>query len=295
MKGTAMKSIATINFKGGVGKTTITWLLAKYVAEVKKKKVLVVDTDAQMSLTLSIQLQETGSMIGEFENWYENHHLKKDKTILSALEKYDSLSGGHFDFPINSSFIYPMSDNLFFVPSVVDLYWLELEVFDKEKVKHFIRALLGKMEHSKKYDFDYVFFDCPPNFTALSYSVLSCSSLILIPVNPDVFASRGIGLMVDGLRFRIEPWPNPDIAIFMNKAKERVGKITIETQRFWNEAKYSCEQIREEGIPIKSWDSFIPDRVNIKRAIPGRYFPDEFESYFSELWINVENSLRKKQ
>ncbi|MCS7180413.1 MAG: AAA family ATPase, partial [bacterium] len=28
-----MKSIATVNFKGGVGKTTITWLLAKYVAE----------------------------------------------------------------------------------------------------------------------------------------------------------------------------------------------------------------------------------------------------------------------
>ncbi|GEM_PF-5404150 len=30
-----MKSIATINFKGGVGKMTITWLLAKYAAEEK--------------------------------------------------------------------------------------------------------------------------------------------------------------------------------------------------------------------------------------------------------------------
>ncbi len=53
-----MKSIATVNFKGGVGKTTITWLLAKYVAEKMGKKVLVVDTDAQMSLTLAVQLQK---------------------------------------------------------------------------------------------------------------------------------------------------------------------------------------------------------------------------------------------
>jgi len=290
-----MKSIATINFKGGVGKTTVTWLLAKYAAAKDNKKVLVVDTDAQMSLTLAIQLQETGSMIGNFEKWYEEHHIKNKKTLLNALEKYDTLKGGHFDFPINSSFIYQMSDNLFFVPSVVDLYWLELDVIDREKVKHFIRALLGKMEHTKSYNFDYVFFDSPPNFTALSYSVLSCSSLILIPVNPDVFASRGIGLMVDGLKYRIEPWPDPPIAVFMNKGKERVGVQTKETQRYWEEAKFVCEQMKKDKdkINIMAWDSFIPDRVSIKRAIPGQYFPDEFEPYFKELWENIKSTFRK--
>jgi len=214
-----MKSIATVNFKGGVGKTTITWLLAKYVAEKKVRKVLVVDTDAQMSLTLAVQLQESGAMYGEFEDWYENQHQQRNKTILNALEKYDTMVGGHFDFPIDSAFIYQMSSNLHFVPSVVDLYWQELDVFDREKVKHFVRALLGKIEHSRTFNYDYVFFDCPPNFTALSYSVLSCSSLILIPINPDVFASRGIGLMIDGLRDRVQPWPNPQVGVFMNKAK----------------------------------------------------------------------------
>lgn len=288
-----MKSIATINFKGGVGKTTVTWLLAKYAAAKDNKKVLVVDTDAQMSLTLAIQLQESGTMIGNFEKWYEDKHIKNNKTLLNALETYDTLKGGHFDFSITSSFIYQMSDNLFFVPSVVDLYWLELDVIDREKVKHFIRALLGKMEHTNKYNFNYVFFDSPPNFTALSYSVLSCSSLILIPVNPDVFASRGIGLMVDGLKYRIEPWPNPPIAVFMNKGKERLGVQTKETKRYWEEAKYVCEQIKQdkEKINIMAWDSFIPDRVSIKRAIPGQYFPDEFEPYFKELWENIKSIL----
>jgi len=287
-----MKSIATVNFKGGVGKTTITWLLAKYVAEKKKKRVLVVDTDAQMSLTLAVQLQESGAMYGEFENWYENHHRKRNKTILNALEKYDSMKGGHFDFTIDASFIYQMSSNLHFVPSVVELYWLELEVFDIEKVKHFIRALLGKIEHSAKFCYDYVFFDCPPNFTALSYSVLSCSSLILIPVNPDVFASRGIGLMIDGLRYRIQPWPDPQIAVFMNKAKLYRGNLTRETERYWRESKVVCDEKRRDGVSIQAWDSYIPERVDIKRAIPGSYFPSEFEEHFASLWTNIEKILK---
>lgn len=286
-----MKGIATVNFKGGVGKTTVTWLLAKYAAEKANKKVLVVDTDAQMSLTLAVQLQESGAMYGEFENWYENQHKKKNKTILSALEKYDKMEGGHFDFPIDSAFIYKMSDNLHFIPSVVDLYWLELDVFDREKAKHFIRALLGKIEHSKGFNYHYVFFDCPPNFTALSHSVLSCSSLILIPVNPDVFASRGIGLMIDGLRYRIQPWPDPKIAVFMNKAKLRSGNLTRETEKYWTESKLVCDDKRRDGICITTWESFIPERVDIKRAIPGRYFPDEFKENFANLWNNIERVL----
>lgn len=201
------------------------------------------------------------------------------------------MEGGHFDFPIDNSFIYPMSDNLHFIPSVVDLYWLELEVFDREKVKGFISALLGKISHSKGYNYDYVFFDCPPNFTALSYSVLSCSSLILIPVNPDVFASRGIALMVDGLRYRIQPWPHPKIAVFMNRARLHGGLLTQETRRYLDESRMVCGEKRNDGVTIEMLDSFIPDRVNIKRAIPGTYFPNDFAEYFAGLFNSIERVL----
>jgi chromosome partitioning protein len=77
-----MKGIATVNFKGGVGKTTITWLLAKYAAEKKRKRILVVDTDAQMSLTLAVQLQESGALLGDFEAWYESQHRKNGGRAL---------------------------------------------------------------------------------------------------------------------------------------------------------------------------------------------------------------------
>jgi len=287
-----MKGVATVNFKGGVGKTTITWLLAKYAAEEKNKKVLVIDTDAQMSLTLAVQLEESGTLFREFETWYNTKHRGKGKTVLKALEAYDTMRGGHFDFPIDSSFIYQMSPNLHFVPADVDLYWLELEVFDREKVKHFIRALLGKIEHSRVFSYDYVFFDCPPNFTALSYSVLSCSSLLLIPVNPDVFASRGVELMIDGLKYRIQPWPDPKVAVFMNKAKLYRGTLTRETRRYWEETRAVVDKKQKEGIRIKAWDCYIPDRVDIKRAIPGAYFPSEFKHHFADLWNEVERALR---
>ncbi len=230
-------------------------------------------------------------MYGAFENWYKNQHKKRGKTILVALDRYNYMKEGYYDFAIDTSFIYQMSPNLHFVPSVIDLYWLELGVFDRDKVKHFVRALLGKIEHSRTFSYDYVFFDCPPNFTALSYSVLSCSSLILIPVNPDVFASRGVEIMIDGLRNRIQPWPDPKIAVFMNKARLYRGNLTREAEGYWKASEEVCNKKQQEGVSIEGWNSYILERVDIKRAIPGNYFPCEFEEDFAGLWNNVERAI----
>lgn len=48
------RSICVINYKGGVGKTTVTALLGLYLAQVAKKKVLLFDIDAQCSLSLAL-------------------------------------------------------------------------------------------------------------------------------------------------------------------------------------------------------------------------------------------------
>jgi len=56
------KTIATINFKGGVGKTTVTWCLGDVLSSISNQNVLIFDLDAQMSLTQAIALNEdTGS------------------------------------------------------------------------------------------------------------------------------------------------------------------------------------------------------------------------------------------
>jgi len=50
------KTIATINFKGGLGKTTVTWCLADTLATYSNASVLMFDLDAQMSLTQAVGL-----------------------------------------------------------------------------------------------------------------------------------------------------------------------------------------------------------------------------------------------
>lgn len=282
-----MKAIATINFKGGVGKTTLTWLLARHAADKDAKRVLVVDSDAQMSLTLALGIDEArGTFVSGFGDWYENQHKKRNRTLLDALDRYDQYASGkasHFDFPVDGGFIYEVHRNLHFVPSTPDLYWLELEIFNPEHAKGFVKALLGKIEHSTHRP-DIVFFDCPPSFTALSYSILSNCSLILIPTNPDVFAATGLRIMLDGLKGRIQPWPNPRIAVFMNKADWRGGRLTRESQTFLNLVEETAAEFQRQGTDIRPLKTFVPQRAAIRKSISFGGFPEEFRQFVAKLW-----------
>lgn len=134
------KTIATINFKGGVGKTTVTWCLGDVVSSFADTNVLIFDLDAQMSLTQAIALNEgTGTLHPKFQRWYDVA-ISRNKTIFHALDQFTK-PGAKFDFGVGWDFIYQITKNLHFVPSVEDLYWLGLEVFDREGVKEFVRRL----------------------------------------------------------------------------------------------------------------------------------------------------------
>jgi chromosome partitioning protein len=291
-----MKTIATINFKGGVGKTTVTWCLADILANYGYHlNALIFDLDAQMSLTQAIALNDMGSLNENFGKWYAKTKEHK-KTIFDALDKYASPSeGGHFDFGIGYDFIYQVTNNLHFIPSVEDLYWMELEIFNRDSVKEFIRRMLAKIDNSNKVaKYNYALFDCPPSFTLLSYSVLSTCDLILIPVNPDFFASKGVGLLIDSLRWRIEPYPIPKIGVFMNKAKPYGDKFTKETEFYWSEVKGICNRAaRENNVKVKTFDTKIPDRVAIKRAITAHGVPDDLVSPFRNLWTEINQYLNQ--
>jgi chromosome partitioning protein len=292
--GNSPKTIATINFKGGVGKTTVTWCLGDIVSTTSNVNVLMFDLDAQMSLTQAIALNETtGGMTDEFGKWYANA-VERKRTIFDALEAYTAPKTG-FDFPVKRDFVYEISNQFHFVPSVEDLYWLELaDAFDRDKVKDFIRRLLGKISSSRALpDYQYVLFDCPPSFTLLSYSVLACCDLILIPVNPDFFAARGTSLILNSLRMRIEPHPIPKIGVFMNKAYARPNP-SKETRAYMRDVRLVCESTSQrENIRARFFDTFIRERVGIKRAITGGGVPPEFVPEFKALWKDCVEFLNE--
>jgi chromosome partitioning protein len=279
------RTIATINFKGGVGKTTVTWCLGDVLSSMSNERVLMFDLDAQMSLTQAIALNEaTGSLEDRFGAWYRTA-IDRRKTIFDALEAFTK-PRAQFDFGVGLDCIYQISDQFHFVPSVEDLYWLELEVFDRDGVKDFIRRLLGKIDNSPKLPrYDYVLFDCPPSFTLLSYSVLACCDLVLIPVNPDFFAARGTSLILNSLRMRIEPHPLPKIGVFMNKAKTWGNKPTREVDSYARDVERVCRAAGEgQSIQAKFFKSYVRERVGIKRAIVGGGVPPDLVPDFQQLW-----------
>jgi len=279
------KSIATINFKGGVGKTTVSWCLGEILSTMTDARILMFDLDAQMSLTQAIMINEnTGDLYDRFGKWYEKS-ISRKKTIFDALDAFTK-PAAHFDFPVGYDFIYKISDKFHFVPSVEDLYWQDLEVFDRDGVKDFIRRLIGKINNAPNLEkYDYIIFDCPPSFTLLSYSVLSCCDLVLIPVNPDHFATRGTSLILNSLRMRIEPHPLPKIGIFMNKAKTYQNTPTKEVRRYARLVEIVCKEAAEkQQINATYFKSYVRERVGIKRAIAEGGIPSELENDFKNLW-----------
>lgn len=291
-----MKRIATINFKGGVGKTTITWALGHIASSSPANKCLLFDLDAQMSLTQSIALNEDGNPFKDFSNWYERA-VQRRKTIFDALDEYTKPA--QFNFGINYEFIYQIAERYHFIPSVQELYWTELELFDREKIKHFIQRLLEKIQNSKNVpNYDYILFDCPPSFSLLSYSVLSCCDLVLIPINPDFFAAKGLDLLLSSLKMRIEPFPIPRIGVVMNRAKRPGGSSTRrysnETQRYLEDAADVLKSISQrQQLKTKLFDTTIPDRVGIKRAIQ-EGMPLDLHNYFENLWKEVTEFIHER-
>lgn len=246
-----------------------------------------------MSLTQAIALNEnTGNLEDRFGTWYDTS-VKHKKTIFHALDAFDR-PGQKFDFGVGFDFIYQISDQLHFVPSVEDLYWQELDVFSRDSVKEFIRRLVAKIANSPKLpQYDYILFDCPPSFTLLSYSVLACADLILIPVNPDFFASRGISLILNSLRMRIEPHPLPRIGVFMNKAKTWSGSPTKEVRFYMRQVAQVCSEVAAlQKIDARFFQAFIRERVGIKRAVTGGGVPADFAQDFQALWRECVDYLQ---
>ena len=291
-----MKTIATINFKGGVGKTTVTWCLGDVLSTYSDYNVLLFDLDAQASLTQSV---EFGKWSDEFADWMVRSK-KAGKTIYAAFQKF--LEGkGEFDFQPDENFIYEIGDRYHFVPATSELYWLGLNSLEPEKGRVFIRCLLEKIENSSNFPkYDYVIFDCPPSFTPLSYSVLTCCDLVLIPTNPDFFAAKGVDLLAEGMQNKIESRPFPKTAVFANRVRGRRAVAGVgEIHPFWRDEYYmreidnSCKDARQgKLVDIHFLKSWLPDRASITTAITNRKTPKEYLEHFNRLWDEIQETMK---
>lgn len=201
-----LQIISVINYKGGVGKTTVTANLAGELAY-RGKRVLLLDMDAQASLTFSFVTPD-----------YWDDNLKDEKTIKNW---FDCISEGASTMPLSQLVTHPSKINHFLrqggnggvvdlISSHLGLINVDLELATllgganmTQTKKNYIKVhgkLRTEIQSVASGEYDIVLIDCPPNFNIVTKNALIASDKILIPAKPDYLSTLGI----DYLRRSVE-------------------------------------------------------------------------------------------
>ena len=152
------KIIAIANQKGGVGKTTTSVNLAASLA-VLEQKVLLVDADPQGNATTGV-----------------GYDLKELKATI-----YECLVDG---LEPKEAILKTDIENLFLLPSNIDLVGAELEMLNFEEKESIMAKVLAKV----KDDYDYILIDCSPSLGLLTVNSLAAANSVMIPVQCQYFA-----------------------------------------------------------------------------------------------------------
>lgn len=169
---------ATVNQKGGVGKTTTALNLATYLATFGKS-VLLVDMDAQGNATVGIGI---------------------DREKLGHCI-YDVLIDG---IPITEVIINTSVAGLMIAPSTPKLAGAEVELVPE----NFRELRLKKSLEGIKDNYDFVIIDCPPSLSLLTVNALAASDEVIIPIQCEYYALEGLSQLtktIDLVRGGLNP------------------------------------------------------------------------------------------
>lgn len=197
--------VSIINFKGGVGKTTLALHLAAHLAD--GNRVLVVDVDHQSSLSIVLlggRLWEECAENGETSNKIFKSFC--DRKI--AMPSHEIIVENPFNLRDNRYDFYPKLD---LVPAQLELDDTEIELasttlggpthseWDKRTLLASWLDQVGANDH-----YDYILFDCPPATKLVSQNALAASDYYIIPVIPDEMSTRGVTHFINLVRNNID-------------------------------------------------------------------------------------------
>lgn len=176
------KTITIANQKGGVGKTTTAINLAASLAALESK-VLIVDADPQANATSGIGFDVRNIKTSIYECLIDDVN-PKDIVLTTEI------------------------DNLYLVPSHIDLVGAEIEMLNLPNREKKLKQIIGRV----KDDYDFILVDCSPSLGLLTVNALTAADSVIIPVQCEYFALEGLGKLLNTIKI-IQNRLNPDLEI----------------------------------------------------------------------------------
>ena len=222
------KIIAIANQKGGVGKTTTTSNLGIGLAK-QGKKVLLIDADAQGSLTASLgftepdKLEET--LANVMANIINDVEMEPDYGILEHEEGIDLMPGN------------------------IELSGLEVSLVNVMSRELVMRSYIDLVKDR----YDYILIDCMPSLGMITINAFACADAILIPVQAAYLPIKGLQQLIKTIG-KVKRQINPKLEI------EGILLTMVDSRT--NYAKDISTMLRESyGSKVKIFSNNIPISV----------------------------------
>ena len=179
-----MRTIAVMNQKGGVGKTTTTVNLGAALAEAGQR-VCLIDLDPQAHLTINYGVDPAESV-----SLYEV--LVEDQPFVTAL--------------LN------VGDRIGLVPSSIDLAAAEVELVSVLGRETLLKKKIDAAREAETLEFDIVLIDCPPSLGLLTLNALAVADEVIIPMQPQFLPLQGMAKLLETVQ-RVNKRMNPQLKV----------------------------------------------------------------------------------
>lgn len=184
------KSWATMNLKGGVGKTTLTANLCRALCELYPLKILIVDTDPQCSLTLIFRTEKEVDDIPESKTFYNVLCVPTSSSMEQKIEhcavNLPHKGIGRIDLlPSHVQVIQPM----------ITAMMASVQPGQTAKFDDMVQSFESFISAAKKM-YDLVVLDTNPSGNIATFLAIKHADNIISPVTSDRFSIRGIGAII---------------------------------------------------------------------------------------------------